>query len=84
MITIVETVVAVAEPLRLAGLIHTCNEYLYGPQVVVPSLNVCVYDFYMFVNALTIQESCLYGTMFKKYQVALLTPTIQQKQLRKE
>ena len=42
--------------LRGAGSIPERNKYLYGLQVVVPGLAVCVCDFSMFVNAPTIQE----------------------------
>ena len=38
------------------GSIPARYKYLYGLQVVVPGLAVCVCDFSMFVNAPTVQE----------------------------
>ena len=56
----VDTVGAVAQrlsaALRVPGLISRRNKYLYSLQVVVPGLAVCVREFYMLVNAPTLQE----------------------------
>ena len=41
--------------LLVAGSIPARNKYLYGLQVVVPGMAVCVCDVSMFVNAPTIQ-----------------------------
>ena len=47
---------------RVAGSNLERNKYLYGLQLVVPDLWVC--DYSMFVNATTIQESCLVWRIF--------------------
>ena len=58
--TIDETVGAAVKrsssTLRGAGSIPALNKYLYGLQVVVPFLGICVCDFSMFVDAPTTQE----------------------------
>ena len=45
--------------LRVVGSIPALNKYLYGLQVVVLGLTVCVCDRSMFVKATTIQEKIL-------------------------
>ena len=41
---------------RVARSIPARNKHLYVLQIVVPGLTVCVCEFSMFANALTIQE----------------------------
>ena len=51
--------------LRVAGSIPTRSKYLYGLQIVVPDLAVCVCVFSMSINAPTIQELFVVFFFFK-------------------
>ena len=64
--TVVTVVERPSAALGVAGSIPTRNKYLYGLQVVVPGLPVCVWNSSMFVNAPTIQEFLVWSEITKK------------------
>ena len=58
-----------ADALIIAGSIPALNKYLYGLQIVVPGVPVCVCDFSLFVNAPMILEIYIVRNVKSVYAV---------------